>query len=345
MSGTEKSTTSWTEHLWYGKSVWSNLLSPLSFLYGLIAKRRRATFNDPSLRWNASVPVIVVGNINVGGTGKTPLVVWLTEWLQSRGNRVGIVSRGYGGKGCQYPLLVEANTPTKIAGDEPVLLATRCLVPVIIDPHRVRATTALTKQHDVDVVLSDDGLQHYELGRAVEIVVVDGTRGVGNGRLLPAGPLREPIKRLEEVDWVVSNTRPSGLVDNETVMKIVPIEFVNLADHRTLSISEFKAEFGTDIRAIAAIGNPNRFFSTMKELGFTPECRAFRDHYVFKPKDLSLSDKVIVVTEKDSFRFNSTSIKLDGIWFLRVDIQFNGEVDTTLKKLFKPHGIKTELLA
>ena len=212
---------------WYEGAWWTRLLAPLAWLWRRAAERRRGIGRSGA--WRAPVPVIVVGNITVGGTGKTPLVIWLVRWLQQRGLRPGVVSRGYGGKGNRSPLAVPSQgaDPSR-CGDEPVLIAARTDCPVVVCRNRVKAVQALLKAGDVDVVVADDGLQHYALARDVEIAVIDGHRGLGNGRLLPAGPLREPAQRLKQVDWVVSNGRACSAAPQASLMRMQPVAFINL---------------------------------------------------------------------------------------------------------------------
>ena len=186
--------------LWYERGSALLILLPLAWLTGWLVRRRRHQFLQGGKSvYRAPVPVIVVGNISVGGTGKTPLVIWLVAELQARGYRPGIVSRGYGGKAPHYPYLLQPSDTASVVGDEPLM---------VVDPHRPAAVQALLEQTECDVVISDDGLQHYALGRSYEILVLDGSRGTGNGRLLPCGPLREPVLRLQQVNAVVIVTEP-----------------------------------------------------------------------------------------------------------------------------------------
>ena len=200
------SLSEWIQQGWYKGSPWLVPLRPLSVLVSFEAKRRLQRFRKE--RSAPSVPVLVVGNITVGGTGKTPLVIALVQAAVARGLKVAVVSRGFGGKIDQYPCLVTADSDALDVGDEPVLIARRTGVPVILDPDRRNALDVAIRDHAPDLVISDDGLQHYALPRSAEIVVVDGQRGLGNGRCLPEGPLREPATRLKEVDFVVSTGGP-----------------------------------------------------------------------------------------------------------------------------------------
>ena len=194
------------ERLWYGKSGWRWALAPLALLFALVSGGRRFAYRRGWFStYRASLPVIVVGNISVGGNGKTPVVVWLVEQLQARGWRPGVVSRGYGGKAPHYPYRLDKQSTTAQAGDEPVLIARRCGCPVVVAPKRADAVRLLEQSGEVDIIITDDGLQHYALARDIELVVVDGARRFGNGCLLPMGPLREPMTRLKRVDAIICN--------------------------------------------------------------------------------------------------------------------------------------------
>ena len=217
--------------IWSGESPLWRLLLPLSWLYGLVSGGIRLCYKLGLKRaWRAPVPVVVVGNLTAGGNGKTPVVIWLVEQLQQRGIRVGVVSRGYGGKAAAYPLLLTAETTTAEAGDEPVLIAQRTGVPVAVSPVRSDAVKAILAQHDVQIIVTDDGLQHYRLARDVEIVVIDGERRFGNGWWLPAGPMRERAGRLKSVDATIVN---GGVAQpGEIPMRLEPGLAVNLRTDR-----------------------------------------------------------------------------------------------------------------
>lgn len=192
--------------IWSGESPLWRLLLPLSWLYGLVSAVIRLSYKlGWQKAWRAPVPVVVVGNLTAGGNGKTPVVIWLVEQLQQRGIRVGVVSRGYGGKADRYPLVLTDRTSTAQAGDEPVLIHQRTGAPVAVSPLRSDAVKALLSAHDLQIIVTDDGLQHYKLARDREIVVIDGVRRFGNGWWLPAGPMRERASRLQSVDAVIVN--------------------------------------------------------------------------------------------------------------------------------------------
>ena len=244
--------------IWSGESPLWRLLLPLSWLYGLVSGGIRLCYKLGIKRaWRAPVPVVVVGNLTAGGNGKTPVVIWLVEQLRQRGIRVGVVSRGYGGKAAAYPLLLTADTTTAEAGDEPVLIAQRTGVPVAVSPVRSDAVKAILAQHDVQMIVTDDGLQHYRLARDVEIVVIDGERRFGNGWWLPAGPMRERAGRLKSVDATIVN---GGVAQpGEIPMRLVPGLAVNLRTGERRDVSQL-----SNIVAMAGIGHPPRFFATLE---------------------------------------------------------------------------------
>ena len=308
-------------------------------LSGLVEFRRSRYKKDAKRVWQAEVPVCVVGNVTVGGTGKTPLVIWLSHWLKRRGIKVGIVSRGYGGNASHYPLVVHEQSRCREVGEESVLLQRRTGVPIVVDPNRVRATQFLLESHSIDIVIADDGLQHYRLGRNIEIAVLDGSRGVGNGLQIPFGPLRESKKRVREVQWLVAKNEP-GLIDEPaSIMHLKPVEFVNLANDSALTIQEFKTRHSSQLRAIAAIGNPQNFQDTLNRLEIQTRVEAFRDHHYFRVEELHDTQSVIIVTEKDAQKIRELPIDLNHIWYLKVDVSFENNVDGFLTTLFCKHGL------
>ena len=252
-----------------------------------------------------TVPVIVVGNLTAGGTGKTPTVIWLAEQLRERGLSPGIVSRGYGGSQSKSPMRVDADSAAEIVGDEPVLLARRSDCPVVVDADRVRAAEMLVED-GVDVIITDDGLQHYRLGRDYEICVIDGKRGLGNRLLLPAGPLRESPRRLEDVDQLLVNGRLRGTdrlsvaEQNAVPFDLVATEACRLNGSLARPIDRFA---GTTVHAVAAIGNPTRFFDLLRAHGIQVIEHAFRDHARLEPNDLEFGDDFdVFMTEKDAVK-------------------------------------------
>ncbi|WP_303905816.1 tetraacyldisaccharide 4'-kinase [Thiohalomonas denitrificans] len=300
-SRTEEGFGARLQELWYRRRLAPALwpLLPLEGLFCGLSALRRLAYGYGLLRVHrCAVPVIVVGNITVGGTGKTPLVARLAVLLREAGYRPGIVSRGYGGGASQWPQAVNGASDPQSVGDEPVLLARTTGCPVMAGPDRVAAADALVQQ-GVDAIISDDGLQHYRLGRSVEIAVLDGERRAGNGHCLPAGPLRERTNRLDKVDWVVVNGEPAS--DREQCMTFVPGRL-----HR-IDGSEgerpLKDWTGKRVHAVAGIGHPERFFAMLKRAGMEVTPHPFADHYPYGPSDLAFGDhRPVVMTEKDAVK-------------------------------------------
>lgn len=298
--------SSWAER-WYDGHPLFVLLRPLSAVFALIAWLRRTGYRLGWLRaWQAPVPVIVVGNISVGGTGKTPLTLALVEHLRRQGWRPGIVSRGYGGQGANYPQRVLADSDAAQVGDEPLLLARRAAVPVVIDPLRVRGVQHLLAGSDCNVVLCDDGLQHYALARTVEIAVIDGQRGLGSGWRLPAGPLREPVSRLQSVDLVVVNGawRAAGSMPGAAAtMTLTAAAWRPVRADADSADEAVRVPTSGPIHAVAGIGHPPRFFALLAEQGFQPIPHAFPDHHAYTAADLQFSMPApVVMTEKDAVK-------------------------------------------
>lgn len=292
---------------WYEGSAWIKLLYPLSLLFGFVARRKRAGALAKG-QYRASVPVIVVGNITAGGTGKTPLCLTLARYLRANGHKVALVSRGYGGKPRQTPLQVTPDTDPALSGDEALLLARDSQCPVIVDPDRVSAVRYAETHCMPTVIISDDGLQHYALGRTVEIAVIDGQRGLGNGLLLPAGPLREAPERLREVDFVVINgdlQRPLPVVLPEThTMTLQVAQMVNVLSGERFAVQSWLKQQGQNpIHAVAGIGNPPRFFTSLRQLGFVIIEHAFPDHHAFTAGDLAFDGpQPVIMTAKDAVK-------------------------------------------
>jgi tetraacyldisaccharide 4'-kinase len=286
------------ERHWYRLTPVSLLLLPLSLVFCTLVQLRRLLYRLGLLHpTRLTVPVIVVGNITVGGTGKTPIVIWLAEVLRQAGYRPGIVTRGYRGKSPTWPVAVTPQTSAEQVGDEAVLLARRSGCPVLAGPDRV-----LTAQRHItegcDVILSDDGLQHYRLGRDIEIAVTDGARRFGNRLCLPAGPLREPVSRLKAVTLRVVNGLPQP---GELGMTLVPTGFYNLANPEQRAVLD-RFRPGS-VHAVAGIGNPERFFSSLRDLGLEVIAHPFPDHHAFQAADLEFGDdRPVILTEKDAVK-------------------------------------------
>ncbi len=292
------------------------LLSPLSLLFRLVVALRRAAYRLGLRRvYRAACPVIVVGNITVGGSGKTPLVIWISRWLEEQGWRPGIVSRGYGGRARHWPQQVRPDSDPQTVGDEAVLLAQRSGRPVCVGPDRPAAVAALLSHTDCDIVISDDGLQHYALGRDVEIVVIDGERRFGNGLMLPAGPLREPVSRLRGVDLVVCNGRPRH---GEHAMRMRQPRLLPLrGEAPPLPLERLR---GRRVRAVAGIGNPQRFFDLLRRFGLQVEAHPFPDHHAFTEDDLAFDPPLpLLMTEKDAVKCRL--IAPEDTWVVRVEVQ------------------------
>ncbi|MGE4659034.1 MAG: tetraacyldisaccharide 4'-kinase [Gammaproteobacteria bacterium] len=276
------------------------LLWPLSWFYRALTGVRRFAFQS-GIRAvsNMSVPVIVVGNISVGGTGKTPCVIWLAAELQNRGYTVGVVSRGYGGLSKDWPQWVTPDSDPKLVGDESVLVAMRARCPVMVGPDRVAAAKGLLAEAPVDVLISDDGLQHYRLGRDFEIAIVDGVRGLGNGFCLPAGPLREPASRLNEVGAVIVN---GGDWDYSGVFRaeVVPQRAYQVRGTKEVSLEEFRKRV---VHAVAGVGHPQRFFKLLEEAELRVLPHPLPDHVKLEPTHLSFDDSApVMITEKDGVK-------------------------------------------
>lgn len=307
--------------IWSGESPLWLLLLPLSWLYGLVSGAIRFAYRIGLKKaWRAPVPLVVVGNLTAGGNGKTPVVIWLVEQLQQHGVRVGVVSRGYGGKADRYPLLLTPETSTAQAGDEPVLIYQRTGAPVAVSPDRCEAVNALLSQHPLQLIVTDDGLQHYRLVRDKEIVVVDGVRRFGNGWWLPAGPMRERASRLKSVDAVIANggTPQAG----EIAMRLRPGLAVNLLTGERRAVNELG-----QIVAMAGIGHPPRFFATLAECGATlKRSVALADHQVLAQKDVDAllqPGETLVMTEKDAVKCRPFAQA--NWWYLPVDAELAGD--------------------
>ena len=312
--------------IWYEGDGWFRALLPLAGLYWLLIALRRLLYRLGIKRSRtAGVPVVVVGNITAGGTGKTPTTIWLAHAMRDRGFSPGIVSRGYGGSKSGASMRVDAESEPAVVGDEPVLIAMRAACPVVVDANRARAASMLVED-GVDLIIADDGLQHYALHRDYEICVVDGSRGIGNGLLLPAGPMREPLSRIERVDQVLVNGRltqepgtlPTGM-QNAIEFQLVATEARRLNGSLTRPIDRFA---GTTVHAVAAIGNPHRFFDLLRGHGIQVIEHAFADHATLDPGKLDFADDFdILMTEKDAVKFGRRVP--DRFWYVPVDVEID----------------------
>ncbi|MCJ7590115.1 MAG: tetraacyldisaccharide 4'-kinase [Woeseiaceae bacterium] len=304
----------WIHRVWYDGAASGWVLLPLSGLYWLLLSLRSLLFRCGLFRTcKAHAPVIVVGNITAGGTGKTPTVIWLVNELRAKGYTPGIVSRGYGGSKSGTSMRVDIDSDAAVVGDEPVLLARRARCPVAVDSDRVRAAAMLVDD-GVDVIIADDGLQHLRLQRDFEICVVDGERGLGNRRLLPAGPLREAPERLQSVDQVLVNgtTELPGAIAFELVAR----EATRLNGSLARPLQGFK---DTTVHAVAGIGNPKRFFDLLRTHGIQVIEHSFPDHAALSKADLQFGDDFnVFMTEKDAVKVGRDLP--DQYWYVPVDL-------------------------
>jgi tetraacyldisaccharide 4'-kinase len=325
------------QHYWYCRAPIHLILLPLSGLFGLLAALRRQLYR---LGWLSSaalpVPVVIVGNITVGGSGKTPFTLWMAERLLEAGWHPVILSRGYGGSQQTARAVQPDDSPTEV-GDEPLLMAQRRLCPVWIGRDRLAAGQALLNAHpECDILLCDDGLQHYRLQRNLEIVVIDNRRGFGNGWLLPAGPLREPLSRLAKADAIVLHGGTPQV--GQYAMELHGETFYNLLNpQQTATAADFQ---GQRLHALAGIGHPQRFFDHLHRLGLEPLPHPFPDHHAYCAEDLAFPDAdAILMTEKDAVK--CAAIATEQCWVLRVDARLDPALFEHLLERLSPHGRQT----
>lgn len=300
--------------VWQTKNIVTYLLMPLSWIFYCIAMLRKYY-----LRANARLSkptIIVVGNISVGGNGKTPILIALANQLKQVGLTVGIISRGYGANASTYPVVCGMNSDPYLCGDEPVLIARQTQLEVVIDPNRVRAINKLSSIGNYDVILSDDGLQHYAMARHFEIAVVGSLRALGNGCLLPAGPLREPLKRLKTVDWVVGDI---SLPFVKYKTKVLQQGFFSVCTDQPCHISSFK---GQEIAVFSGIALPERFHQLLHDMGLTFSTFVYPDHYFFKQEDFdSIEARVFLMTEKDAVKCRH--LRLENAYYLKISVELD----------------------
>lgn len=333
---------SFLEKAWHKKAGWLVLLWPVSLLFRLLAKLRRQMQQPKSRPDYLKVPLVVVGNISLGGTGKTPLLITLALALKEQGFKPGIISRGYGGTAPDYPLAVDSDSNVSESGDEAFLIAERTACPVYVDPDRCAALRSLLESEEVDVVLSDDGLQHYKLYRDIEIIVVDGQRLFSNGFCLPAGPLREPVNRLTEVSYVVVNGDASHAVPQlaeASTMSLEPRFLINLVNGEKRPFAGAPFNMGNTLQAVSALGNPERFYNLLERLPYQMETFSFPDHHSFKATDFEQrgidAHQPVVMTEKDAVKCRQFA--KNNFWYLSVEVnlesQFVEAVIADLRKI------------
>lgn len=310
------------ERAWYQNHPVKWLLLPLNLLFWLLSALRRVLFKLGVLKQEKlNVPVVIVGNIGVGGNGKTPMVIYLIEQLSKKGLNVGVISRGYGGSKHEEPLLVTDEITAVQAGDEPVLIYQRCKVPVMVSSDRVSSVKKLMTL-GCNIIISDDGLQHYKLKRDVELVIVDGKRRFGNGWLMPAGPLREGLWRLKTVDKIIVNGGLAGI--GEDSMTLHGNELININSQQRIDIKDFlESPLNSKINALAGIGNPERFFISLNDLGFSLNKKVgFVDHHKYNADDFAdfEQDMALLMTEKDAVKCRG--LVNDNTWYLPVNAHF-----------------------
>ncbi|MBD1581416.1 tetraacyldisaccharide 4'-kinase [Pseudoalteromonas sp. S16_S37] len=322
------------EKSWYQSKSWLTfLLLPLSGLFWALSTLRCWSFKvGLSKTFRAHVPVIVVGNIGIGGNGKTPFVLWLVPFLRSLGLEVAVISRGYGSKAPYYPFLVTPDSSVGEAGDEPFLLAARLDCPVVIGADRRASCELINKRYNVDVIISDDGLQHYQMHRDIELCIVDAQRRFGNGCLIPAGPLRELPSRLKNVDLLIENGGNAPL--SYTLAQTGIYQVCN--NQRT-------EQYPLQGVAISAIGNPQRFENSLRELGISiTDTQHFRDHHAYSIEDFKAhTNQAIFMTEKDAVKCHAFAN--DNWYYLRVDAKPSDALQSSIKQILKQkeiyHGI------
>ena len=316
----EFQTSNFVEEAWYENKSWIKIFLPLSWIYRFLFKifRNRAIASS----WKPDIKTIVIGNITVGGTGKTPLTIWLTNELKKQGYRPGIVSRGYKGSAKNYPMQIDYSSSASEVGDEPMIIFKNTLSPVVVGPDRVESAKFLISKNNCDILLSDDGLQHFRLGRDVEIAMIDGIRKFGNNHLLPAGPLREPIKKLEQVDFVINTnnfyTSEAEKLENNFLMTYKPVKWVSLQSLKSIDINDWSKD--RIVYGIAGIGNPSSFFSLLRSLGFQVIEKIFPDHHEFVDTDFNeMNDLPIIMTEKDAIK--CSFLNHTNYWYLKIEAE------------------------
>jgi tetraacyldisaccharide 4'-kinase len=313
-------------HLWYRSTAWYYLLLPISWIYCAIVMLRRALYTRGIISSHkVDCRVIVVGNLVVGGGGKTPSVIAMANLLTGAGYRVGVLCRGYRGRADRWPQSVTPASSPNLVGDEAVMVAERTAIPVVAGPDRVAAARLLLSRHHCDVLILDDGLQHYALRRDIEISVADATRGYGNRHCLPAGPLREPLSRLAEIDAVISVD--GEMPESTAIVRRHPGDARNLSNpENTRKLAEFA---GQQVHAVAGIANPESFFNLLKSAGLNVSTHAFADHHAFTLADLDFDDQTpVLMTEKDAVKCRSFAQA--NWWYIPLELGFDNDFETWL---------------
>ena len=321
---------SFLERAWHERAGWLILLWPVSVLFQALTAIRRAAQQSKQRPAYLTAPLIVIGNISLGGTGKTPLLITLSQELQKQGFKPGIISRGYGGDAPSYPFAVNIDSDVSQSGDEAFLIAEKTGCPVYVDPDRSAALQALLLHEDVDVVLSDDGLQHYNLYRDLEIVVVDGQRLFSNGFCLPAGPLRESMNRLKEAQHIVVNGEPAREIlqlAGAIKMQLEPRSLVNMVSGEKRPFAGAPFNMGSRLQAVSALGNPQRFYALLERLPYQVEIFSFPDHHRFTADDFEQEGidmhQPVVMTEKDAVKCRQFA--KNNFWYLSVEVNLESQ--------------------
>jgi len=323
-----RSRDNWVQKIWYGHSPMVWVLVPLSWLYEIVIACRAYLYQSGILHASlVPVPVVIIGNITAGGTGKTPLTIWLAKALKGKGFSPGIISRGYRGNVGSVPVVALSASDPDIVGDEAILLASQSGCPVVVHPERVAAANKVIGM-GADVIIADDGLQHYRLARDFEIAVIDGHRGFGNGRLLPAGPLREKPARLDSVNKVIVQRKaqqPKEVLRRSSDRRPVyfdlkPTLIRRLDGSETADLADF---VGRNVHAVAGIGNPDRFFQLLESFGMIVKRHPLPDHAKISLSDISFDDETdVVMTTKDAVKCRFP--EAGKCWCVEVDVEFEG---------------------
>lgn len=311
-------------NIWFGSSLCYLFLLPFSWVYGFFSTLNRISYKYGWRKvYRFSVPIIVIGNLTIGGNGKTPMVLWLIDQLKTRGWRVGVVSRGYGGRSDKYPIIINSTSCSKKCGDEPLLIWRRTGVLVSVSPNRVKAVSALLKKQPLlDIIISDDGLQHYALFRDIEWVVIHSLRRFGNGCWLPAGPMRERITRLNTVQAIIINGLSNDIRSGAILMQLCPRSIINLVTGEIRPIQPLK-----DVVAIAGIGYPKQFFMTLQDYGIFPiKTIEFSDHHMYSEimlSSLTSGNEMLLMTEKDAIK--CLDFAHENWWYVHIDVNIHQE--------------------